>query len=366
MDKAFLADIQGRLDTIEPGADVLHPLMDALREGLRAERAVAYGIELAPDHYAASFCHGSGFAQSQSELMGILNGFLNQQPNPWGYFDPARPAAPQRNRALHFRPHAETEAPAPLHDTGSAAWRRLGISATEQAQVRERVHEGVTTLYRQLRMEHMFQLRTLVCEDSAMLAWIGALRSEPFTPREQRLLQELVPSLHRRLELETRLREAGLLGTALEAALEALGQPAYVVSSKGRVAYANSAGRAQLEQVAPSLVEAVRRHAQGEALPSGTSVTLLQVRGLCPHYLVVDRSVEAQTGAKVHMLATRWGLTGREAEVLEHIIQGTSNKVIAARLGCAERTVEVHVTHVLNKADAESRSALIAKFFQAS
>ena len=90
------------------------------------------------------------------------------------------------------------------------------------------------------------------------------------------------------------------------------------------------------------------------------------MRGLCPHYLVVDRSVEAQVGSRVHMLAARWGLTGREAEVLEHIIQGTSNKVIAARLGCAERTVEVHVTHVLSKADVESRSALIAKFFQSA
>jgi DNA-binding CsgD family transcriptional regulator/PAS domain-containing protein len=365
-DREFLAGLQGRLDTVEPGTEVLHSLMDSLREGLRAERAVAYGVELAPDHYSASFCHSSGFPQSSAELLGTLNGFLYQQPNPWGWFDPAKPAAPQRNRALHFRPHTETGAPAPLHDTGSAAWRRLGISPTEQAQVLERVHEGAMMLYRQLRMEHMFQLRALVCEDSALLAWVGVLRSEPFTPREQRLLQELVPSLQRRLELDTRLREAGLLGSALEAALEALGQPAYVVSAKGRVAYANSAGKARLEQVAQSLAEAVRRHAQGEANPPGTAITSLQVRGLSPHFLVVDRSVEAQVSSRVHMLAARWGLTGREAEVLEHIIQGTSNKVIATRLGCAERTVEVHVTHVLSKADVESRSALIAKFFQSA
>jgi DNA-binding NarL/FixJ family response regulator len=45
-------------------------------------------------------------------------------------------------------------------------------------------------------------------------------------------------------------------------------------------------------------------------------------------------------------------------------VQGETNKAISARLGCAERTVEVHVTHVLGKAQVESRSALIAKFFQ--
>jgi DNA-binding NarL/FixJ family response regulator len=88
------------------------------------------------------------------------------------------------------------------------------------------------------------------------------------------------------------------------------------------------------------------------------------VPGLATHYLVVDRNADAQTGARIRQLAERWGLTARESEVLEHIIQGASNKAIAARLGCAERTVEVHVTHVLSKAQAESRSALIAKFFQ--
>jgi DNA-binding CsgD family transcriptional regulator len=242
----------------------------------------------------------------------------------------------------------------------------LGIGPTEQAQVRERVTEGAVTLYRQLKMEHMFQLRSLICEGSTLLAWVGALRSEPFTPREQRLLQELVPCLQRRLELETRLREAGLLGSALEAALEALGQPAYVLTSKGRVVYANSAGRARTERISRHLVEAVQRHGQGEPPPPGTSITALQVRGLSPHSLVVDRTVEAQTSSRVHVLGMRWGLTGREAEVLELIVHGTSNKTIASRLGCAERTVEVHVTHVLSKAQVESRSALIAKFFQAS
>jgi DNA-binding NarL/FixJ family response regulator len=168
------------------------------------------------------------------------------------------------------------------------------------------------------------------------------------------------------MELETRLREAGLLGSALEAALEALGQPAYVLTSSGRVVYANSAGRALAERSAEQLADTVRRHVQGEPPHPGASITSLQAQGLPPHYLVVDRSSTGQATARVHVLATRWGLTGRESEVLEHIIQGTSNKVIAVRLGCAERTVEVHVTHVLSKAEVESRSALIAKFFQAA
>ena len=91
-------------------------------------------------------------------------------------------------------------------------------------------------------------LRVLVCDGPALLGWVGAMRSEPFEARELRLMRELIPSLQRRLALDARLREAGMMHAALEAALESLGQAAYVVTSTGRVAYANSAGRVRLEQ----------------------------------------------------------------------------------------------------------------------
>lgn len=338
-------------------------LMGALREGLGAERMVAYGVDVAPEQYQASFCHASGFSQPEAALLGTLNDFLQHQSNPWGYYDPARPPAAQRNQALHFRPHAQVEAEAPLYDAREEAWSRLGIAPEERARVRERVNTGTLRLYRQVGMEQMFQLRALVCEEQVLLAWVGALRSEPFTPREQLLLQELLPALQRRLLLELRLREAGLLSTALEAALEALGQPAYITTATGRVVHANSVGRARTARATRQLAETVRRHVRGEASPE-TTITALRVPGLATHYLVVDRNADAQNSARIRQLAERWGLTARESEVLENITQGASNKAIAARLGCAERTVEVHVTHVLSKAQAESRSALIAKFFQ--
>ncbi|HEX8706582.1 MAG TPA: LuxR C-terminal-related transcriptional regulator [Myxococcaceae bacterium] len=364
-ERTLIADLQGVIDTLKPGVDVLPQLMGLLREGLGAERMVAYGVDVAPEHYQASFCHASGFPQPEGALLETLNGFLRQQPNPWGYYDPAKPPAAQRNQALHFRPHAEVETGAPLYDAREEAWGRLGIAPEEQARVRERVSTGALTLYRQLGMEQMFQLRALVCEDQALLAWVGALRSEPFTPHEQKLLQDLMTPLRRRLQLDLRLREAGLLGTALEAALEALGQPAYVTTATGRVVHANRVGRARTARSARHLEESVRRHVSGEASPE-TTITALRVPGLATHYLVVDRNVDARNDARVRVLAERWGLTARECDVLENIIQGASNKAIAARLGCAERTVEVHVTHVLSKSQVESRSALIAKFFQGS
>ncbi|SEU37559.1 LuxR C-terminal-related transcriptional regulator [Stigmatella erecta] len=363
-DRTFLADLQRQIDTVEPGAEVLPPLTAMLREGLRAERTLAYGVTMGVEQYGAGFCHGAGFVPG-TELFHTLDGFLRQRPSPWGYFDPARPVTAQRNRVLHFRPPAQEEArEAPLHEAGAASWKRLGIGPDQAIVVQERVSQAGLALYRQLGMDTLFQLRALVCEGPALLSWIGALRAEPFTPREQRLFQRLVPMLQRRLQLEARWREARLLHSALDAALEALGQPAFVLSNTHQVVHANAAGRARAEQSTPTLVEAIRRHGRGEPVPADIAVTALRVPGLAPHYLIVDKSTLAQASARVRLLAGRWELTTREEQVLEHIVQGQSNRAIAAQLGCSERTVEVHVTHVLSKAWVESRSALIAKFFQ--
>lgn len=59
----------------------------------------------------------------------------------------------------------------------------------------------------------------------------------------------------------------------------------------------------------------------------------------------------------------RWTLTPRQAEVLDLLAQGLPNRSIAEELGCVERTVEVHITALLQKARLESRAALIASFW---
>lgn len=48
-------------------------------------------------------------------------------------------------------------------------------------------------------------------------------------------------------------------------------------------------------------------------------------------------------------------LTDRESEILKHISQGESNKVIARKLDIAEATVKVHVKHLLKKLGLKSR-----------
>ncbi len=52
-------------------------------------------------------------------------------------------------------------------------------------------------------------------------------------------------------------------------------------------------------------------------------------------------------------------LTRRESEVMEMIISGAANKVIAAELGIVERTVEVHRHRVMEKMKARSVADLV-------
>jgi DNA-binding CsgD family transcriptional regulator len=80
------------------------------------------------------------------------------------------------------------------------------------------------------------------------------------------------------------------------------------------------------------------------------------------HLPTVMAEVDEQD-ALDHAAAT-WDLTPRQTDVVLWLVRGLSNKEIAAELRCAERTVEVHVTTLLRKARARSRSHLVTRFWR--
>jgi len=76
----------------------------------------------------------------------------------------------------------------------------------------------------------------------------------------------------------------------------------------------------------------------------------------CTEGLVFAATVIADTPRH----QSKSGLTVREHEVLREVAIGCSNRVIAETLSISERTVEVHVMHILTKLGLESRTAAAA------
>ena len=56
-----------------------------------------------------------------------------------------------------------------------------------------------------------------------------------------------------------------------------------------------------------------------------------------------------------------WGLSVRQARVLELVANGASNKDIAIKLACAEVTVENHITELFRRCGAKSRAGLVGR-----
>jgi FixJ family two-component response regulator len=85
----------------------------------------------------------------------------------------------------------------------------------------------------------------------------------------------------------------------------------------------------------------------------------------------VDRALargrrEREDRARRRELRARFGmLTGREREVLGHVLRGRLNKQIASDLGIAERSVKRHRTSLMRKLEADSVAELVQLAVQA-
>jgi DNA-binding CsgD family transcriptional regulator len=155
-------------------------------------------------------------------------------------------------------------------------------------------------------------------------------------------------------------RRSGALDQVVVDSIQYIPGPAFVVSECGVVLAENAPARAWLAAL-PKRVAALTQ-------PGGPDPELFRVtmstEGRRGHCLAVLRDTVANGGsdadAKLAVASRRWGLTPRQSQVLKQLSQGLSNARIASQLGCAEATVEIHVSRIFERAGVQSRASLLA------
>ena len=75
--------------------------------------------------------------------------------------------------------------------------------------------------------------------------------------------------------------------------------------------------------------------------------------------LEVDRQRRRVEAERAEVAARVARLTPRERQVMELVVSGNTNKVIAIDLGLCEKTVEVHRAHVMEKMKVQSLAELV-------
>jgi len=151
---------------------------------------------------------------------------------------------------------------------------------------------------------------------------------------------------------------ARIASAALGAALEAIPSPACIVRLPATILQANARGRA--------LLAADREHVLGlvrSSTPPPRGPVRFPIESAPEHVLVVLHDLEGDARTRLAAVSRRWGLTPRQSAVLALVAQGESNRTVAGRLGCSEKTVELHVSALLAKTRCASRSQLVASFW---
>lgn len=75
---------------------------------------------------------------------------------------------------------------------------------------------------------------------------------------------------------------------------------------------------------------------------------------------IIFRLKDVREGADAERLALHFGLTRREAEVLQWVSYGKPNRVISENLGASPRTINKHLEHIFEKLGVETRAAAAA------
>jgi DNA-binding NarL/FixJ family response regulator len=328
----MLQALQQALGSWRPGAPPAATwFLPELRTMLRAEFAGAYRPAAIDTGWSLDFMYGAGSnAAANSNTFRRYVAGLPESETFLGHSNPHLVQKEQRNRVLPVRR---------IPDHPRALFQALGILGHDQ-------------------------LRVLICDGPQELSWIGATREEPFTNCEIALLQRLTRPLQRRLRLERQLG-AGTVAAMFDVVLEALEAAAFVIGPRGAIEVANRAGRALLERGRKDVLDSIAASARQESEVSAFSTTWVKAPG-CPAYTLAIQKAPSGIAERVLLAQRLWGLSVRQARVLELVASGASNKEIGRALACAEVTIENHLTELFRRSGTRSRAGLVGRLIAPS
>jgi DNA-binding CsgD family transcriptional regulator len=142
---------------------------------------------------------------------------------------------------------------------------------------------------------------------------------------------------------------------ALAAAWDALSRPYQTAYARWRQA------EALLATKAPKAAASVLRQAYEATIQLGEQPLRQEIERLGKRAKIGLTSSTVMVGKAAPLSpATKHGLTPREQEVLQHLVEGRTNRQIARALFISEKTASVHVSNIMGKLGAANRSGAAA------
>jgi DNA-binding CsgD family transcriptional regulator len=316
------------------GSPWLPAFLDELRELLGARNAIAYRPTPNEKTWDLEFAvwTGKDSERPKNKLLRYVQSCASDAPR-FAAYNPFAVQPQQRNVALSTADLFAVERSAPLRHA--------------------HLHSALGT-------DGNDQVRLLVCEGPRLLAWVGAIREEPFQRREIDALQTLADPLRRRLVAERQVPVAELRAACLDALLDALDYPAMVFDEHGAVELSNEPGLKWLDMAhRANAIEPLRAALISGGRHPDFSLIRLESRG-CPGYVLALSTAGSAIGWGVARATKAWKLNSRQSSVVEQVASGKTNKEIAKALGCAEVTIEKYLTQIFRASGASSRVEIAA------
>ncbi|MFT3692438.1 MAG: LuxR C-terminal-related transcriptional regulator [Kofleriaceae bacterium] len=330
-----LREIEAELETVRFDApSSIKTVLPAVRELLDVEIAALYcPVEDASGYTLERFDITEHTLTKRIDR--LVREFFMSAPPRYAWYDASRPEPAQRNKVID----------API-EMGPEQFQALPLyqSVIEPAGLHEH-----------------HQPRILICDGDSLLAWIGAFDRDAFDARKNALLDALAPSFRRRLRFERDAALATASRAVLTRVLDQIGAATLVVDPRGRIIEANAAGRGLFDQPATRR-EVINDHLLASLAggPSPFELVRITDTGAPAMFLAILRTADTRVASALNRAAQRWNLTKRQSEVLELVVRGTGTATIAGELRITTRAVELHITKLFERAQVESRAALVA------